>query len=99
VLDRYGCHWTPEVQAAAAAINLELIQVPGGCTAELQPLDVSFNGPMVKARQRIWRASKIARPFDGDSWQSAVQRSQLAYERIPRAATRSAWIKAQLVDE
>jgi hypothetical protein len=99
VLDRYGCHWTPEVQAAAAAMNIELIQVPGGCTAELQPLDVAFNGPMVKARQRIWRANKIARPFDGDSWQAAVERSQLAYESISKATTSSAWIKAQLVDE
>lgn len=98
VLDRYGCHWTPEVLAAAAAIKLELIQVPGGCTAELQPLDVAFNGPMVKARQRIWRTKKIARPFDGDSWQAAVERSQLAYESISKATTRSAWRKAQLVD-
>lgn len=98
VLDRYGCHWTDEVQQAAAAMQLELIQVPGGTTSELQPLDVSFNGPMLKARQRIWRTNKIARPFDGDSWKAAVERAQLAYERISKAATRSAWIKAQLID-
>ena len=79
-------------------MKLELIQVPGGCTSELQPLDVSFNGPMVKARQRIWREKKLARPFDGDTWQAAVERSQAAYESISQAATPSAWVKAQLLD-
>jgi len=80
-------------------MKLELIQVPGGCTSEPQPLDVSFNGPMVKARQRIWREKRIIRPFDGDTWQAAVERLQAAYESISKAATRSAWVKAQLLDE
>ena len=54
-------------------VNLQLIQVPGGCTSILQPLDVEFNGPMLKARQRIWREKKLLRPFDKDTPQAAVE--------------------------
>lgn len=99
LLDRYGCHWTDDVVAAAEAIHLELIAVPGGATSTLQPLDVCFNGPMLKARQRIWREMKVNRPDAEDTYQLAVERSQLAYESMSKPATRAAWIRAQLVDE
>ena len=46
IVDTYAAHLTPAVRAAAAAINLELIEVPRGQTATRQPLDVSFNGPL-----------------------------------------------------
>ena len=97
LLDRYGCHWTSKVQYAAAMVNLQLIQVPGGCTSILQPLDVEFNGPMLKARQRIWREKKLMRPFDKDTPQAAVERTQLAYASMSKAMTREAWRKAQLL--
>ncbi len=98
LLDRYGCHWTDEVQAAAEEMGLRLIEVPGGCTSILQPLDVCFNGPMLKARQRIWREEKVARPDADDSFQAAVDRTQRAYAGMSQAATRDAWRKAQLID-
>ena len=98
LLDRYGCHWTREVMVATHAMKLRLIQVPGGCTSTLQPLDVSFNGPMLKARQRIWRENKLQHPFLPDTYQLAVERTQLAYASMSKQLTRSAWKKAQLVD-
>ena len=97
LLDRYGCHWTSKVQYAAAMMDLQLIQVPGGCTSILQPLDVEFNGPMLKARQRIWREKKLMRPFDKDTPQAAVERTQLAYASMSKAMTREAWRKAQFL--
>ena len=99
LLDRYGCHWTDDVVAAAEEMHLELIAVPGGTTSTLQPLDVCFNGPMLKARQRIWMETKVRRPDAEDTYQLAIERSQLAYESMSKDATRCAWIKAQLVDE
>lgn len=88
-----------DVVAAAEEMHLELIAVPGGTTSTLQPLDVCFNGPMLKARQRIWMETKVRRPDAEDTYQLAIERSQLAYESMSKDATRCAWIKAQLVDE
>jgi DDE superfamily endonuclease len=98
LLDRYGCHWTREVRIAAADMNLALIQVPGGCTSVLQPLDVGFNGPMLKARQRIWRENQLRRPFLPDTYQAAVERTQLAYESMSKHLTWAAWQKAQWIN-
>ena len=98
ILDSFRAHWTYAVRVAAMRMQLELIQVPPGCTATLQPLDVSFNGPMLKARQAIWLKHKLAFPEGRDSQQRAVERAQLAYASISKAATRSAWSKASLID-
>ena len=80
-------------------MQVDLIPVPGGTTSTLQPLDVCFNGPMLKARQRIWREMKVQRPDAEDTYQMAVERSQLAYESMSKEATRAPWIRAMLVDE
>jgi transposase-like protein len=98
LLDRYGCHWTRAVRIAAGDMNLALIQVPGGCTSALQPLDAGFNGPMLKARQRIWRENKLRRPFLPDTYQAAVERTQLAYESMSKPLIIGAWMKAQLIE-
>ena len=98
LLDRYPSHWRPEVQAKAAAMQLRLIQVPGGCTSTLQPLDVGVNGPMLKARQRIWLQERIRRPGVGDTYQAAVERTQQAYDAMSKALVRGAFRKAQLID-
>lgn len=38
IVDCYAAHFTPAVLSAAASMQLQLIQVPAGCTADLQPL-------------------------------------------------------------
>jgi hypothetical protein len=98
VMDDYHAHWTDEVQAAAAAMNLQLIKVPPGLTCDYQPLDVRFNGPLTKARQRIWLQERIRDPDQKDSEQKAVERCQTAYEGISKKSTMDAWRKAYLVD-
>lgn len=98
IMDDYHAHWTDEVRAAAAAIDLELIKVPPGLTCEYQPLDVQFNGPMVKERQRIWLRHRMEFPDSKDSEQKAVERAQMAYEGISKSSTVDAWRKAYLVD-
>jgi len=98
VMDDYHAHWTNEVRAAAAAMDLQLIKVPPGRTYEYQPLDVCFNGPMTKARQRIWLEERILNPEQKDSEQKAVERCQMAYDSICRQSTIDAWRKAFLVD-
>ena len=99
IVDDYTAHWTPEVQEACEQRNIQLIRVPSGCTTEYQPLDVQFNGPMAKARQKIWRENRAVRPDSSDSHQLAVERAQQAYQSISKANTRKAWVKAWLVDE
>ena len=80
------------------AMNLELIQVPRGLTPTLQPLDVSFNGPMKKARQAFWLNQKIKFPGKRDSQQAAIERAQKSYEGMTKEATRVAWKEAKLID-
>ena len=96
ILDSYRAHFSPAVCEAAAAMNLQLIQVPGGCTAELQPLDARFNGPLLMKRKQIWAAQKLLHPFAVDSAQAAVERAQQAYTAMPKslalAAFRSTWL-------
>lgn len=98
ILDSYASHWTQPVLDAAAAMQLELIKVPGGLTSTCQPLDTSFNGPMLKARQRIWRERKIARPADEDTYQATIERTQMAYESMSKEATLKGWKVALLID-
>lgn len=98
ILDSYNAHFTPAVHEAAAAINLHLIQVPGGCTAELQPLDVSFNGPLLMKRKQIWAAQKLLHPFATDSAQAAVERAQQAYDAMPKSQALTAFRSAWLID-
>jgi hypothetical protein len=98
IMDEYTPHWTDEVRQAAERIRLQLIKVPAGQTTTFQPLDVQFNGPMAKARQRIWRARKEQDPEAKDNYQLAVERAQQAYESISRRDTRQAWIKSFILD-
>ena len=98
LLDDYPAHWTDEVQAAAAAMNLQLIKVPPKQTMEYQPLDVCYHGPMSKARQRLWKEKRQLFPDAADSNQAAAERAQLAYEAMSRQAGIDAFRKAYLVD-
>jgi hypothetical protein len=98
IVDCFQAHWTPAIREAAAAMNLQLIQVPGGCTSELQPLDVNFNGPLLMKRKQIWAARKLLRPFAVDSPQAAVERAQQAYAAMPKSQALAAFRSACLID-
>jgi hypothetical protein len=98
IVDCFQAHWTPAIRDAAAAMNLQLIQVPGGCTAELQPLDVSFNGPLLMKRKQIWAANKLLHPFAIDSAQTTIERAQQAYAAMPKSQALTAFRDAWLID-
>ena len=85
------------MQRAAAAINLELIQVPRGATATLEPLDASFNGPMLKVRRRLWQEMREKNPFSDDSQQAAIERALISYERMTEAITVGAFEKLHVI--
>ena len=98
ILDSYGSHWSTDVIDLATHLHIQLIQVPPKLTATLQPLDVSFNGPFLSIRRRIWLEQRVANPWKKDNWQSSIERSQLAYEEISEAITKHTWQAASLIE-
>ena len=44
--DTFSAHLTDKVQKAFKESNNTVLVIPGGCTAILQPLDVSINKPI-----------------------------------------------------
>lgn len=98
ILDSYKAHFTPALCAAAAAMQLQLIQVPAGCTAELQPLDASFNGPLLMKRKQIWADQKLVNPFAADTAQAALERAQQAYAAMPKSLVLKSFRTAYLID-
>jgi hypothetical protein len=98
LLDSYTAHFTDAVRSAAAAMNLQLIQVPASCTAELQPLDVGFNGPLSMKRKQLWAEQKIAAPATEDTRARALDRAQRAYSALPKSTAQQAYRKAFLID-
>jgi hypothetical protein len=106
ILDQYAAHMTPAVRELADHLHIQLIFVPAGLTAQLQPLDVGINGALVQARKKVWRNKKqmIEGYFapstagSSDTWQAAVERAQLAYATITSKCVRRSFEKAFLVD-
>lgn len=98
LLDAYGVHWSSDFMELAEENNVKLIQVPKGCTSTMQPLDVSFNGPMLKARQKIWSNLITNNPFYKDNYQQAVSRATKAYDEIGTYVAKGAWEKCNLID-
>jgi hypothetical protein len=98
LLDAYASHFAYDVRCLADDLHIQLIRIPPGLTATLQPLDVRFNGPMLSLRKKIRRETKLANPLAPDSWQAAVERAQQSYAAMSAESTRAAWVAAQLVD-
>jgi hypothetical protein len=97
ILDSYTSHFTPEVRDAAAAMHLELIQVPPGATAILQPLDVQYNSTLLNARKKIWREKKQVDAWAEDSPRAAIERQSIAYAARTKAEGAAAFKKAHLL--
>lgn len=98
LLDSYSCHFAADIKELAEHLNIQLIRIPAGLTSTLQPLDVCFNGPMLALRKRVRVQQLAVNPLTVDSWQTAVERAQISYATMSRAATRQAWVAAKLVD-
>ena len=98
ILDQYSSHFTEPVLELAERLRIQIILVPAGQTSTLQPLDVGINGPMLKLRQKIWREKKQYNPAASDSWQAAVERAQVTYERLNSATISQSFVKTYLID-
>ena len=106
IVDQYAAHMTPRVRELADHLHLQLIFVPAGLTATLQPLDIGVNGAMQQARKKVWRGKKqssegyFAPAAEGssDTWQAAVERAQIAYASISAGCVRASFAQAFLMD-
>jgi hypothetical protein len=54
IVDSYGAHFTDKVKQLANDNSIQLIMVPKGQTATLQPLDISFNSHMKQYCQNLY---------------------------------------------
>ena len=54
VLDSYPAHRTQEVSEALLERNVDVVYIPGGCTALAQPVDVSIAKPFKDAVRDTW---------------------------------------------
>ena len=59
ILDIYPGHNNDIVKATTEALGIQLIWVPPGHTADLQPLDVGVNGPLKAKARRFWREHRL----------------------------------------
>lgn len=98
LLDSFAAHFTAAVKAKAEQLKIQLIKVPASTTAELQPLDVGFNGPFNMKRREIWMKQKIAAPHADDTRQRAIARAQVAYAAMPMSTVQRGFRKSHLID-
>lgn len=54
LLDHFSGHWTDEVVAYAATVNVHLLKIPAGLTWRCQPADVAWMKPIKDRLRRVW---------------------------------------------
>ena len=62
IMDVFKSHSTPAVLEKMKDGHLKVVFVPGNCTGELQPLDISVNGTLkslLKSKFSTWYADKV----------------------------------------
>ncbi len=97
ILDSYAPHFTDKVRELCDELNIELIQVPKGCTARCQPLDVGFNGPLTAMRKKLYKQFIHDQPFADETWQKAVERASIAYQQISEDTIKTCFRKANMI--
>lgn len=63
ILDQYTVHTKDEIIEYAKNKKVDLIYVPVGKTATMQPLDVGFNGPLKMSSMRVIKEIYLSDPF------------------------------------
>ena len=61
-LDVYRAHRTNDLVSVLKQCGFEIVYIPGNCTSELQPLDLSVNSCLkaeLKQRYTMWYADKV----------------------------------------
>ena len=70
ILDLFAAHRVEPIVAAFARHHIKVVFVPGGCTGELQPLDLSCNDPFKEILSQHfsdWYASRITSAPDDNT--------------------------------
>ena len=91
IVDTYEAHFTPEVKALAKKLHVELVAVPEGTTSVCQPLDVNFNGPFKRARERLWLEERSGGRQHTDNVERTVMRASRAHDSMTAQTVSQAW--------
>ena len=87
VLDSFSAHLTPAVKRKFKEINTVPVVIPGGCTSQVQPLDVCLNKPFKSHIRHYWSEYVISE-----------SRSLLPYQKVrpPTKQLVASWVSAGL---
>ena len=91
IVDDLPAHQTPRVRRHLREHNVELILVPGWLTADYQPLDVGFFGPLKSIMSALWRHRMLIGDDQTDSLAGMIQNFVAAYNGIPSLDVRRAF--------
>lgn len=72
ILDQYPVHTDEKIKEVAKELLINLIYVPAGKTAQLQPLDISINGPIKALSLGIIKEEYLGDPFKKLNLKTAV---------------------------
>jgi hypothetical protein len=100
LLDNYEAHWEENVTDFCSKNKIRLIEVPEGETADLQPLNISVNGPMKQKRRKLYLADRQADPDTCDTVEKAVWRAAEGHNSIDSKTIQKGWrqISATMYD-
>jgi hypothetical protein len=88
--DDFSGHWTTEVKAKAAELNVILVKVPPKYTYVCQPVDVAWNKPLKDRLRAAWVAS-LQRQLGGRDKRKAFR------VKPPRRSELIQWIDTVVV--
>lgn len=91
LVDSYGAHWTEMARKVAWNHNVDLIEVPRGQTASLQPLDISFNSEFKRNRQSLYIDSIRMSSDDSESIRNVVLRCEKACFSVCKNTVLRGW--------
>jgi hypothetical protein len=91
IVDDLPAHQTPRVRRHLQEHNIELILVPGWLTADYQPLDVGFFGPLKSMMSALWRHRMLVGDDETDSLAGMIQNFVVAYNGLRSIDVRQAF--------
>ena len=91
IVDQYGSHFGSDAMAKAKELNINLIPVPKGGTAEYQPLDRGIFGIMKAKGKSKW--TRICHNNPSKKWdkQTAVHIALQCWKQITKTQILKAW--------
>ena len=100
-LDSFSAHWTDTVKARMEELEIQVHQVPGGCTGLVQPIDVGIGKPFKDRLRRKWfdwlvQGGVDRAVFERPSREIATTWVAEAWESLPQDVVRSSWRKTDL---